>query len=542
MNLATIIEGHPGAAVALRYGGRQLTYGEVRARTGAMRRHLGGNGIVPGERVALLLPTSPAFVIAYFGILGSGAVAVPLNPASPLAELELELAKVRVTAVLVGGERSEALHGALQETGHRVWTMTQDGQIEPAESPAAGGAEAPADGAAGGAEARAAGAADPPIVDREPDAIAVLLFTSGTAGTPKAAMLTHANLLANIEQMELSVGLAVTAEDVSVLVVPPFHVLGLNAVLGLQMSAGGRLVLVERFEPAAMLELLSSEAVTILAAAPQLFAALAAVPPAGPVEPPDEGVSGGRRPAGAGTAGALASLRLACSGAAPLPLETARAFADRFARPIWQGYGLTEAAPTVTFPDLSGPHRPGSVGRPLPGVELRIVDVDGHDVEAGDPGEILVRGPNVFAGYLDDHEATARALDGAGWLHTGDVATMDEDGSLTIVDRTKDLVIVSGFNVFPAEVEQVLEAHPGVAEAAVVGVPDAEHGEVVRAFVVPAPGSWPDSAEAPESLTEAELVRHSARLLARYKCPSRVTFVRQLPHGLQGKVVRRAVS
>jgi len=539
VNLATIIEGHPGAAVALRYGGRELTYGEVRAQAGAMRRHVGENRIVPGERVALLLPTSPAFVVAYFGILGSGAVAVPLNPASPLAELERELAMVTATAVLVGGDGSGELRGALEASGHRVWTMSQDGQIDPAEARAGGTVEAPAADPAGAA---AGGTPGPPIVDREPDAIAVLLFTSGTAGTPKAAMLTHANLLANIEQMGLSVGLAVTAEDVSVLVVPPFHILGLNAVVGLQMFAGGRLVLVERFEPAAMLELLSSEAVTILAAVPQLFAALAAVPAAGAAEPPGEEVAGTGRSAGVGTAGALASVRLACSGAAPLPLETARAFEDRFGLPIWQGYGLTEASPTVTFPDLSGPHRPGSVGRPLPGVELRIVDVDGHDVEAGDPGEIFVRGPNVFAGYLDDHEATARALDGGGWLHTGDVAAMDEDGSLTIVDRTKDLVIVSGFNVFPAEVEQVLEAHPGVAEAAVVGVPDAEHGEAVRAFVVPVPGSWPDDTEAPEGLTEAELVRHSARLLARYKCPSRVTFVRQLPHGLQGKVVRRAVS
>ncbi len=195
----------------------------------------------------------------------------------------------------------------------------------------------------------------------------------------------------------------------------------------------------------------------------------------------------------------------------------------------------------MTFPDLSGPHRPGSVGRPLPGIELRLADVDGHDVEGGDPGEILVRGPNIFAGYLDDRESTARALDSAGWLHTGDVAVMDDDGLLAIVDRRKDLVIVSGFNVFPAEVEQVLEAHAGVAEAAVVGVPDPDHGEVVRAFVVPVAGSWPEGAEVPHGLSEAELVSHSARLLARYKCPTRITFVRELPHGLQGKVVRRAV-
>jgi long-chain acyl-CoA synthetase len=534
VNLATIIERHPDAAVALAHAGREHTYGELRAAAGAMRRHLAENGIGSGDRVALLLPTSPAFVVAYFGSLGSGAIAVPLNPESPLAELEAELAKVKPAVVLVGGERRDELQAALAAAGHSVWRLTTHGRRE------AGWTALAPEGRQGPDTERP----EPAIVDREPEDTAVLLFTSGTAGAPKAAMLTHGSLLANIEQMELSVGLAVNADDVGVLVVPPFHIFGLNAVLGVQMSAGGKLVLVERFEPAAMLELMSSEKVTILVAVPQLFAALAAVPATGGGARPELGSAtevDAERPSHVGAGDELESVRLACSGAAPLSLDTAQAFKARFGVPIWQGYGLTEASPTVTFPDLAAPHRPASVGLVLPGVELRIVDVDGHDVEPGDPGEILVRGPNLFAGYLDDDAATARAIDRGGWLHTGDVAVMDEDGSLTIVDRRKDIVIVSGFNVFPAEVEKVLEAHPGVAEAAVVGIPDAAHGEAVRAFVVPVPGSWPDGAEAPDHLSEAELVTHSAHLLAKYKCPTSVTFVRQLPHGLQGKVVRRAV-
>jgi long-chain acyl-CoA synthetase len=225
-----------------------------------------------------------------------------------------------------------------------------------------------------------------------------------------------------------------------------------------------------------------------------------------------------------------------------LPLEVAEQFEARFGIQIWQAYGLTEASPTVTFPDLKSARRPLAVGVPLAGIEVRIVDSDGEAVEHGDPGEILVRGPNVFAGYFEDASATKAALDRAGWLHTGDVGIMDDDGSLTIVDRNKDLVIVSGFNVFPAEVERVLEDHPAVARAVVIGVPDAVLGESVRAFVVPTSDAWPEDASAPEGVTKADLVDWCARHLARYKCPGSVTFVRQLPLGIQGKVLRRALA
>ncbi|MGH9299619.1 MAG: AMP-binding protein, partial [Acidimicrobiales bacterium] len=361
------------------------------------------------------------------------------------------------------------------------------------------------------------------LEERDDDDPAVLLFTSGTAGSPKAAVLTHGSLRANIEQVELRVGLAATAVDVSILAVPPCHVLGLNAVLGVQLYSGGRLVMLERFEPQVLLDTVVAEGVTIVAGVPELFAALADY----------EGASGSE----------LSTVRLACSGAAPLSEQVAARFEQKYGIEIWQGYGLTEASPTVTFPDLNAPRRLGSVGTALPGVEVRVVDVDGDDVEFGDPGEILVRGPNVFAGYYEDPVATRAALDRRGWLHTGDVAVMDDEGALTIVDRHKDLIIVSGFNVFPAEVEQVLESHGKVAEAAVVGVPDSNYGESVRAFVVPVMGGGVSGApgeQAPPD--EAELVEHCARHLARYKCPSTVTFVSELPHGLQGKVLRRAVQ
>ncbi len=521
MNLAQIIEPHPDGAAAFSFRGDTVTYGELRRRCAAVRLSLAARGIAAGERVALVFGATPEFAVAYFGALGSGAVAVPLNPNSPVAEIDGELRAVRASLVLVasdGSEAADALAEQLRGLGHEVAELSLlDGSGQPRRTGEAQGIGEPQ------------GTVDPqaneptaPIVDREPDDQAALLFTSGTAGSPKAAVLTHGSLLANIEQVELRVGLAALANDVGILAVPPFHILGLNAVLGVQAYVGGRLVLLERFDPATMLEAIASEGVTVLAGVPQMFAALAGF----------EGATGSE----------LSSVRLACSGAAPLAEATAERFEQKFGVPIWQGYGLTEASPTVTFPDLSGRRQVSSVGIPLPGVEVRLVDPDGHEVETGDPGEILVRGPNVFAGYFEDALATSAALDRKGWLHTGDIAVMSDDCSITIVDRQKDLIIVSGFNVFPAEVEHVLEAHPLVEESAVVGVPDDTFGETVRAFVVPVCSIWPEDAAAPEGLTTEDLASHCMRHLARYKCPHSVIFVRELPRGIQGKVLRRAVS
>ncbi len=226
-------------------------------------------------------------------------------------------------------------------------------------------------------------------------------------------------------------------------------------------------------------------------------------------------------------------MRLAVSGAAPLPADVAAAFEDRFGVVLHQGYGLTEASPIVATTALAPTRpRPGSIGWPLPGVTVRLVGDDGHDVLAGDPGELWVRGPNVFAGYWRDDAATAAALDPDGTLHTGDVAVADDDGSLWLVDRHKDLIIVSGFNVYPAEIEDVLLTHPDVDDAAVVGVPSARTGETVVAYVVPAAGSAPDP---------AELLAHCAHALARYKCPTRVEFVDALPRTSAGKLLRRSL-
>jgi long-chain acyl-CoA synthetase len=228
----------------------------------------------------------------------------------------------------------------------------------------------------------------------------------------------------------------------------------------------------------------------------------------------------------------FATVRLAVSGAAALPVETADAMRARFGVDVHEGYGLTEASPIVTTTAIGGAARAGSIGPPLPGVEVALKDVDGSGVLAGDPGEIWVRGPNVFAGYWRDPDATARVVDTDGWLHTGDVAVTDDDGWLRLVDRAKDLIIVSGFNVYPAEVEEALVEHADVAEAAVVGVPDARSGEAVVAFVVPCVGARP---------TATQLTAHLRKRLARYKLPTRIDFIDELPHSFAGKVPRRAL-
>jgi long-chain acyl-CoA synthetase len=228
---------------------------------------------------------------------------------------------------------------------------------------------------------------------------------------------------------------------------------------------------------------------------------------------------------------ALATVRLAASGAAPLDPAVRRQVRDRLGVDLAEGYGLTEASPVVTT-GVGHDAPDGSIGVPLPGVEVRLIDSDGEDALVGDPGEVWVRGPNVFPGYWNDPEATAAALTPDGWLRTGDVAVVDDDGFLSLVDRVKDVIVVSGFNVFPAEVEDVLASQPGVADVAVIGVPHPHSGEAVKAFVVPEPGAH---------LEEDALVDHASRYLARYKCPSTVAFVDELPHGVTGKVLRRAL-
>jgi len=494
VNLAGVIDQHPADAPALISRGKVTTYGELRRQVGELRHGLVSLDVAPGDRVALLAANNWFFVVGYLAVLGVGAVAVPLNPSSPTAELSPQLEEVGARVAVVGPSSRIAAEGIDRDAlglAHLI-------------APQAVGLKGAAT-----LEVLFTGE-QAPIVDRAPDDLALLMFTAGTGGAPKAAMLTHGNLLANLDQIQRHPGRRVEPSDVSLGVLPLHHIFGLNVVLDLSLLAGASVVLVERFDPSSALETVATHHVTVVAGAPPMYGSWLALPDADP--------------------GCLGSVRLAVSGAAPLGSETASAFQGRFGIEIFEGYGLTEASPTVTSSVVGGKSKPGSIGVPVQGVEVRLVDEDGSDVFPGDAGEIWVRGDNVFRGYWERPEATASALTSDGWLRTGDVAVVDDEGWLFIVDRAKDVIIVSGFNVFPAEVEQALEAHPGVQEVAVVGVPHPHTGEAVKAFVVQVPG---------HHVEEDELIDFCGTRLARYKCPSKIMFVDELPHGRTGKLLRR---
>lgn len=494
MNLAHIIDGHDGNRTALISRGRPTTYDQLRSQVASMRGALVRSGVGQGDVVVLLCGNSRYFVVSYLAALGIGAIVAPLNPTSPAPEIENELRVVQPTVVVIEPAAFDAWKNIPSVTTQavRVVIATEGHAIDGA---------ATIDDFLQGDSA--------PVVDVPASHPAVYMFTSGTAGSPKAAVLTHNNLLTNIRQANVAENILAT--DVVFGVLPLFHIFGLNVVIGTTLAGGASLVLIQRFDPVATMETIKERGVTVLPGAPSLWAALGQLDHLTPHE--------------------FSSIRLALSGAAKLPEQISQSFSARFGLQIQEGYGLTEASPVVTT-SIGMEWTPGSIGRPVPGIELRIVDENGEDVLVGDSGEIWIRGENIFAGYLNDAEATARVLTRDGWLRTGDIAVVDDLGHLYMVDRAKDLIIVSGFNVFPAEVEGVLAAHPDVAEVAVVGTPHPHTGEAVRAYVVTRNGVH---------LDEDALIDYCRTKLARYKCPSKVLFVDALPRNVSGKVQRYAL-
>jgi long-chain acyl-CoA synthetase len=494
MNLAEIIERHPADDTALISRGRSTSYGELRRQVASLRGVLAENHVERGDRVAILCGNSRYFVLAYLATLGVGGVAVPLNIISPASEIQRELDEVQPRVVFVEPAAMTAWNSIDKTslTELRAVIATEGHDIAGALTLSESLMHAPV-----------------PITNMSANESAAFIFTSGTAGSPKAAMLSHQNLLSNLEQ--LAHENVLRNSDVVFGVLPLFHIFGLNVVLGYTLFAGASVVLVQRFDPTTALETFNERGVTVVPGAPQIWSALAQMP--------DEEAS------------VLGSLRLALTGAAKMPELVTHQLRDRFGLVVHEGYGLTESSPVVTT-SVNGQHKVGSIGKPLHGVSLRLVDEHGEDSEQGDAGEIWVKGSNVFVGYYNDNEATDRVLTADGWLRTGDLAVMDDEGDLFLVDRLKDLIIVSGFNVYPAEVEQVLLTHPAIEQAVVVGVSHPHSGEAVRAYVVLRKGVH---------LDEEAIIEHCQKQLARYKCPSKVLIVQSLPTGSTGKVLRRAL-
>jgi long-chain acyl-CoA synthetase len=484
-------------ARALVFRDTTVTWGELDDRVDAAAAALLDLGLVPGDRLALALPNGLDFPVLYFGALRAGLVALPVNPGYTAPELSHVLSDSGASA-LAGAPATVRQVAALGIPALRhllVAGTAESGAVSIADLVTGG--RGPVESGAGGED------------------LAVLMYTSGTSSRPKGAMLSHRAMLANLDQCGRIEPPVLAGDDVVLLVLPLFHIYGLAPGLGMVARAGCTGVLVERFDPVDTLALMQRHGITNVIGAPPMYMAWSLLPQ---------------------FAEAFAGVRLAVSGAAPLDPEAQRRLLDATGHHVFEGYGLTETAPVLTSTLASEVAKPGSIGRPIPGVELELVDSSGEafgtdddeEIVLGDdePGEIAVRGPNLFSGYWPDG---AGGPDTDGWWRTGDVAYRDDDGDLFLVDRLRELVLVSGFNVYPREIEDVLFAHPDITEAAVIGVPHPYTGETVKAFVVPAAGAH---------LSVADVIAHCEGSLARFKCPTAVEFVDALPHSATGKVAK----
>jgi len=481
--------------------GASLSWAAFDAAVDAEADRLRSAGVAAGDRVVVTLPDGAAFCVAVLGAMRAGAAAVPVGPGSVPRELGIVFADARPAVVVA--ESTDAAADAAAAVDARL--------LPPPSTDATGGARPRADGARGGGEAPA-----------------LIVFTSGTTGRPRGVQLSHRALLANREQEAALRPAPVTPVDRVLLALPLYHVYGLAAGLLQVCWAGATVVLPGRFDPAAAVDAVVAERVSVLAGVPSMYRALLDVP------------AERLRPA-------LGGVRLCTSGGAPLPPDWLAAFRDATGLDLHEGYGLSEGGPVITSNDLGRPPKPGAVGRVLPGVELRLVDADGNPLVSGegeedddellgdgsdpsdDTGLIALRGPNLFSGYWPD---SSGGPDADGWFRTADVGYLDSDGDLHLVDRSSDLVIVNGFNVYPREVEQVIAELDAVAEVAVVGVPDDRTGAAVKAVIVPSD----------DSLTEQAVREHCTARLARFKRPAEVTFIGELPRTPTGKIARRTLA
>jgi long-chain acyl-CoA synthetase len=478
---------HPGRP-AVRMDDLVMSYSDLQDAAARAAALLSSLGVAAGDRVGVMLPNVPAFPIACYGALAAGAVVVPMNPLLKSREVAYYLGDSGAKVLFAWHPAADEASKGAADAGAQVIRVDEPDLRTPL---------------AGFAPVRArAQRAD---VDD-----AVILYTSGTTGRPKGAELTHANLVRNAALTTATL-LGNGPADVTMGCLPLFHVFGLTCGLNATIAGGGCLTLVPRFAPEKALEVIQRDRVTIFEGVPTMYAALLHHP---------------------GSARAdVSSLRLCISGGAAMPVEILRAFEQKFGCVILEGYGLSETSPVASF---NHPHRvrkPGSIGTPVEGVEMRLVDDGGREAAAGQVGEIAIRGHNVMKGYWGKPEATAEAIPD-GWFRTGDLAKVDEDGYFYIVDRKKDLIIRGGYNVYPREIEEVLYEHPAVAEVAVVGIPHDDLGEEVGAAVALKPGM---------SATPDELRAFVRERVAAYKYPRQVWLVPELPKGPTGKILRREV-
>jgi long-chain acyl-CoA synthetase len=476
--------------VAIHLGDQTTSYRELDDQSARVAGLLAARGIGPGTPIGIMLPNVPEFASVYYGILRTGAVVVPMNP----------LLKAREIAYYLGDSGAPVIF---------AWHVTAP-EVEIGAKEA--GAEAILVDPATFPDILATASPAPQVVDRAAYDTAVVLYTSGTTGHPKGAELTHANLINNVEVSAVDL-LQVGPDDIIFGGLPLFHAFGQTCTLNAAIMMGGSLTVLPRFDAAKALGILADQRVTIFAGVPTMFSALLHVP-----DRSDYDVS---------------ALRLCISGGAAMPVEVLRQFEDQFDCIVLEGYGLSETSPVASFNHPGRERKPGSIGTPIRGVEMRVVDASGAEVPQGEVGEIAIRGHNIMKGYLNKPDATAEAVSADGWFRTGDIGRVDADGYYYIVDRKKDLIIRGGYNIYPREIEEVLYEHPEVAEAAVVGMPHPELGDEVGAAVALKPGA---------TVTPDELRSYVKSQVAAYKYPRRVWIVDALPKGPTGKILKKEIT
>ena len=478
-----------GDRPAVRLDSATLSYIELDEAVSRCAGMLRAAGVGPGDRVGIMLPNVPEFPVAYYGVLRAGGTVVPMNVLLKGRETSFYLTDPGAKVVLAWHEVADAARVGAEAAGAECIV------IDPATLPGLLADAEPVEG----------------DVDREGSDTAVILYTSGTTGTPKGAELTHDNLYENT-RVTTETLFEFTAEDVVLGALPLFHAFGQTCALNAAVYAGALLTMLPRFDPKKGLETIARDKVTVFEGVPTMFSAF--------LHEPDLAEHD------------TSSLRVCCSGGAALPLEVLKGFEEAFGCVVLEGYGLSETSPVASFNHPHGIRKAGSIGTPIEGVEMMVAGEDGEAVADGEVGEIAIKGHNVMKGYWNRDDATAEVMKD-GWFFTGDMAKRDEDGLYFIVDRKKDLIIRGGYNVYPREIEEVLYEYPGVREAAVIGVAHPSLGEEVAAAVAAKPG---------ESLDVDKLKAFVKEQVAGYKYPRMIWLVDELPKGPTGKILKREIA
>jgi long-chain acyl-CoA synthetase len=474
--------------VAIKLDDVELTYAALDGASAHIAGMLREHDFEPGDRVGIMLPNVPYFPVVYYGVLRAGGIVVPMNVLLKKREVAFYLEDPGAKLLFAWHEFGQDAQAGAEQAGAEC-LLVEPEKFE-----------------------NEVGAAEP-LTDRADTAdedTAVILYTSGTTGQPKGAELTHANLTRNAQASRDLFGLGSDAVVLGAL--PLFHSFGQTCGMNATVSGGGTLTLIPRFEPAKALEIIQRDQVNVFQGVPTMYGAMLHLSNREDYD--------------------TSSLKVCASGGSAMPVELLRGFEEAFGAKVLEGYGLSESSPVASFNHPDRERKPGSIGTPIKGVEMKVVDEDGHDVAQGEVGEIVIKGHNVMKGYWNRPDATTETITD-GWLHTGDMAQVDEDGYFFIVDRKKDMIIRGGYNVYPREIEEILYEHPAVREAAVLGVPHDEYGEEIGAAVALKDG---------ESVSESELRDYVKEQVAAYKYPRQIWFVKDLPKGPTGKILKREID